>query len=73
MERQDLLKVKEAGRMLGLSERTIWNYIAQKALTLYRGPSGKGPVRLLRSEVENFFRPLARTDKKKVGTTGARR
>ena len=56
------LKIKEAMLILDVSKRSIWNYISQGKLTPYRGPSGRGSLRLLREEVENFFRPTPETD-----------
>lgn len=61
------MTVKEAQEFLMVSQRTIYNYFERGLLTEYRSPEDDGPVRLLREEVENFFRPSASNDQKNIG------
>jgi predicted DNA-binding transcriptional regulator AlpA len=59
---KNFLTKKEAAKALGVTERTIDNYVKRKLLTAYY-PKGHRPKtgglspRFLEEEIENFFRP----------------
>ena len=53
----ELMTAKEAAEALKVHEQTIYRYCQEGKLTEFRGPDGKGPLRLSKTEVENFFRP----------------
>lgn len=55
---EETMSLKEAAEMLSLTKTTIRNYINAGYLRPLYGPKGRGPgkpVRLLVSEIMNFF------------------
>jgi excisionase family DNA binding protein len=52
------VSVVEAAEFLGVTTRTIRNYVAQGTLTGYRAPTGR-KIRLRVAEVRDLLRPIA--------------
>jgi predicted DNA-binding transcriptional regulator AlpA len=52
-EEDPLITVKEAARILGKVERTLYNYVKKEILTAYRSQTGE--IRFRLSEVRGFY------------------
>ena len=53
--RKEILTAEEAGKVLGLSSRTVWNLIKQGALARVRLPGRKRSCGISRASVESLL------------------